>query len=520
MNNICNKTGFTKMLYYLNVFLIFYSLFMTINAVPLNAQNMNGAEQPVDEYGNPLWDYRDGNAYIIRSTPIYSCPSKKCKIINTLDAGCPISYYAPVESEGYGEWLRLKNYSCLKGDQLDSNDYVDAGYVLKKNTDWQISNLLVYPFDRNIDDNGNDFDFQIRSCENQKKCPIVFDSRTDDPNVFFVYEKKEPLPKDKDKRTGCFFVIEKVNSLSLYDYWLYTEMFDDGCKSKNPKWFGAASFKLFKKPRAPFDINEALNVGGYRPAGGFVLAKNEPITINAQALVISMDKVEINSVYENKTNKDITTNVFFSLPPLEIDPKTHTSDDIQKFGIDMSQLSEKDRFVDFEVWVDGKRIDLNGQRQIIKTASQDKDVLQISFYWQQAFPAGKPVTMRVVYKPLSGKGSPKPISTLLKTINNEKVVNEFCIDKGFINGVSLKQKAGYETGVITPVGYLLTANENWNDGIIGGFRLVIDKGDPDNLISLCGDGVKKISSTQFEIKAQNYRPQDNLSILILNAWEK
>ena len=47
------------------------------------------------------------------------------------------------------------------------------------------------------------------------------------------------------------------------------------------------------------------------------------------------------------------------------------------------------------------------------------------------------------------------------------------------------------------------------------FRLVIDKGAPNNLISFCGQGVRKIGPTQFELRASNFVPSSNVSLLIL-----
>ena len=44
---------------------------------------------------------------------------------------------------------------------------------------------------------------------------------------------------------------------------------------------------------------------------------------------------------------------------------------------------------------------------------------------------------------------------------------------------------------------------------------MIDKGKPENLISFCMNGVKKISPTQFEIRKVNFEPAKDLSILIV-----
>lgn len=49
--------------------------------------------------------------------------------------------------------------------------------------------------------------------------------------------------------------------------------------------------------------------------------------------------------------------------------------------------------------------------------------------------------------------------------------------------------------------------------------MVIDKGKPDNLLSLCADGVMKIGPTTFEIRKRNFEPRRDVSILIVE-WPK
>ena len=53
--------------------------------------------------------------------------------------------------------------------------------------------------------------------------------------------------------------------------------------------------------------------------------------------------------------------------------------------------------------------------------------------------------------------------------------------------------------------YVITSGANWA-GPIGTFRLVIDKGDT-TLVSFCGDGVRKIGPTTFEMIAKDYMPR-------------
>ena len=64
------------------------------------------------------------------------------------------------------------------------------------------------------------------------------------------------------------------------------------------------------------------------------------------------------------------------------------------------------------------------------------------------------------------------------------------------------------------LGYILTTGGNWRSPI-GDFRLVVDKGAP-KIVSFCGDGVRKIRPTRFEIRHRNWRPDRDLEVLIVS----
>ncbi len=50
---------------------------------------------------------------------------------------------------------------------------------------------------------------------------------------------------------------------------------------------------------------------------------------------------------------------------------------------------------------------------------------------------------------------------------------------------------------------------------IGKFTLTVDKGKPENLISLCGDGIKKTGPTTFEMQKTEFLSGGDLEILLL-----
>ena len=66
------------------------------------------------------------------------------------------------------------------------------------------------------------------------------------------------------------------------------------------------------------------------------------------------------------------------------------------------------------------------------------------------------------------------------------------------------------------ISYILKTAANWA-GPIGRFRLVVDKRYADNLVSCCGQGVRKIGPTKFEMTKTNFTPTADLSILILTT---
>jgi hypothetical protein len=70
------------------------------------------------------------------------------------------------------------------------------------------------------------------------------------------------------------------------------------------------------------------------------------------------------------------------------------------------------------------------------------------------------------------------------------------------------------------IGYVLKSGANWK-GPIKDFRMVIDKGKPENLVSFCAEGVKKIAPTQFEVRKTDFEPKDDVApnVLIVEWYE-
>ena len=64
------------------------------------------------------------------------------------------------------------------------------------------------------------------------------------------------------------------------------------------------------------------------------------------------------------------------------------------------------------------------------------------------------------------------------------------------------------------INYVLKTGVNWL-GPVKDFKIVVDKGKPDRLVSFCLDNVKKISPTAFEIRMKDFTPDRDLKILLI-----
>lgn len=148
-----------------------------------------------------------------------------------------------------------------------------------------------------------------------------------------------------------------------------------------------------------------------------------------------------------------------------------------------------------------------------------------TYTWEGDFPAGETVEVVHTYKP--SVGGTVAVSFLSEPYEDYDPATEYktkyCTDEAFINAVKATQTSPDDTysAPFTEqwISYILTTGGNWGGGAIENFRLVVDKGSPDNLVSFCGEGVKKIGPTTFEMVKTDFWPDKELDILILQRRE-
>ena len=162
--------------------------------------------------------------------------------------------------------------------------------------------------------------------------------------------------------------------------------------------------------------------------------------------------------------------------------------------------------------------------------------LKTTYYWEQTFPPGE-TRIEHHYRPSVGVtlgtsiGNPNVMDLLKKDKLDQSESEEvadyryhlktYCIDDAALADAvkirdAIPENAEGRTLIEQRISYILTTGANWA-GPIKSFRLVVDKGYPDNIVSFCGDGVRKTSPTTFEMTKTDFTPARNLSILILTT---
>lgn len=303
--------------------------------------------------------------------------------------------------------------------------------------------------------------------------------------------------------------------------------------------------------------------------GGLILSRSDVIAMERENLSISLDKVSVDYVFRNSSDKDVETIVAFPMPDIEGNPYLMTS----------IPVDEKDNFLDFTVTVDGNPvapeleqkafalgIDISeelrarsvplypyGDAVLKALAALPQEVadkwqergmivideyddgsgwkrvrtpywqLKTTYWWRAMFPANGEVKVQHSYRP--SVGATTDVSFLVdgrfqgETYAGYK--HKYCFDKSFESAVLKAAKSssdGYPHLMENRIAYILTTGGNWANGTIGSFKLTVDKGDPKNLVSFCGRNVKKIGPTTFEMTATEFDPDRDLDILILSPF--
>lgn len=297
-------------------------------------------------------------------------------------------------------------------------------------------------------------------------------------------------------------------------------------------------------------------------AGGLVLERSDTIDMVSDDLFVSADEIRVRYVFRNQAQADMDTIVAFPMPPRDLS---------QEWGQDVAYPS------DFKTTVAGKTVEARLERKAIAKgqdhaalleqlgipiapgdimdATKAMDALpagernrlqslglageeefsfgaepmrhhlvplwtvQDRYWWAQRFPAGHDLVVEHRYVPGVGGSVESPIAfkQFRHTPDTKWAIARYCMDPAFIAAVDRASSKDEMRGPGMPdkrIDYILTTGANWRSPIQS-FTLIVDKGKPGNLVSFCAKGVRKISPTRFEVRHRNWRPTEDLHVLII-----
>lgn len=299
-------------------------------------------------------------------------------------------------------------------------------------------------------------------------------------------------------------------------------------------------------------------------AGGLVYVTTDAVRMKSEDLFVSMDEVRVRYEFENASDEDVTSLVAFPMPDIKGD-----LDFMESVPVD-----DPVNFLGFSTTVDGVPVKAQVQQRVTALGVDQTDylsslniplapqleatrtaldalpkekwneliqrglvvpdtfdagkgwenhlapnwLLSTAYYWRQTFPAKKTLVVEHRYKPSVGVTAGVSFSDAdsRKEPWFQDYLRKYCIDKAFLAATDKAVAANTDESYLMEhrLDYILTTAANWA-GSIEKFHLTVDKGKASNIVSFCGEGVKKTGPTTFELSAEDYYPADDLHILIL-----
>ncbi|WP_404406816.1 DUF4424 domain-containing protein [Pelagibacterium halotolerans] len=296
-------------------------------------------------------------------------------------------------------------------------------------------------------------------------------------------------------------------------------------------------------------------------AGGLAFAQNDNIAMVSEELYLSLDEVRVTYEFENLTDEDQEVLVAFPMPDItgeyegivgypsdnpenifefsttfEGEPvaaELHQSvfalgvdrtKDLVKLGVPLAPhvIATEEAI---NALPDADKAYLAGLGLVSDMGFGEDEphyfpawTLKSAYTWTAVFPAGETVTVEHRYTP--GLGGTVAVSFLYDDGGQTLADYErrYCLDPPVINAVR-RNMVSPEDPWSAPyteawLEYVLSTGRNWA-GPIGTFRMIVDKGRPENLVSFCGEGIEKTGPTTFEVVYKDFYPWDDIEVLFL-----
>lgn len=321
----------------------------------------------------------------------------------------------------------------------------------------------------------------------------------------------------------------------------------------------AVSCDATTSPSAANDSSAELAVGG------LTFTRNADISIESEELSIALDAVTVRYQFLNRSARPVTLTVAFPLPDIDLadaanaafpasDPLNFVGFSTKIDGKPIAFVINQQAFLDskdvtaklsemgipmFPVGTQQMKISELPQKTrdravseglLVESGTSDKGLplydatwtLKTSVVRQQTFPPGRSISVEHRYRSSVGLSFD---SVLRRSLRQNKAMEAevqrykttFCVNDDFLRLVDTLESSdrASRTGIIERrISYVLKTGANWA-GPIKYFHLVVDKGRAGNIVSFCGQGIKQISATQFELRATDFTPTQDLNVLIL-----
>ena len=322
------------------------------------------------------------------------------------------------------------------------------------------------------------------------------------------------------------------------------------------RFFGLAPVAAILLAATPASANDSTAALG---AGGLTLTQSADVRMASEDLFVSRKEIRVAYSFANESGSPITTRVAFPLPEADLS---------QLGDVDLNWPTDNPlNIVKFVVTVDGRAVHPELEQKAFFKGQDITDLLRRlgaplgyprhgfaetlmalspaakqeltqrgladfvgdyphalwtvkdTFHWQQTFPADRPLKVEHSYKPVVG-GSFIASTEFPELYRKSAFFQTFCIDKTTEAAIGrmlhAAAKRSGQSGLLLSwyVDYVLTTGRNWK-GPIGHFRLTVDKGKPENVVSFCMAGVRKSGPTTFTAELTDFVPDHDLHVMIV-----
>lgn len=298
-------------------------------------------------------------------------------------------------------------------------------------------------------------------------------------------------------------------------------------------------------------------------AGGLVLTRTDAIEMDEEDLYVSPEEIRVVYRFLNRAASPVTLRVAFPMPEIAVEggddnisAPTDSPDNLLAFSTRANGQPVTAR-VEQKVFVKGveetetlrrlgvplaphlratneamDRLPGPAKEELLRRGLAQIDeydvgrgmekhlaphwTLRTVWHWEQSFAPGETIVEHR-YKPSVGAtvGSTVGAPQWQKLEYARDYEKRFCMDRDFLSAAGRLHRAAKGAMMESRIAYVLTTGGNWAKPIRA-FRLVVDKGSADALVSFCGEGVHKIGPTRFEMRKENFTPTRDLDVLILS----